>query len=62
MADDKNKKDGRDRERVAGNQDYEVSFLSEKLGVSAETVRRAIRAVGNDRTKVEEYLSTNDKN
>lgn len=62
MADDKNKTDGRDRERVAGNQDYEVSFLSEKLGVSVEAVRRAIRAVGNDRAKVEEYLSTNDKN
>lgn len=62
MADDKQKTGGRDREQVAANQDYEVRFLSEKLGVSAETVRQAIRAVGNDRAKVEAYLSQNHKN
>jgi len=62
MADDKQKTGGRDRERVAANQDYEVRFLSEKFGVSAETVRQAIRAVGNDRAKVEAYLSQNPRN
>ncbi|PPL04320.1 DUF3606 domain-containing protein [Parapedobacter indicus] len=59
MADDKSKVGGRDRERVAGNQDYEIDFLAGKLGVSAEKVRQAIQAVGNDRAKVEVYLSSN---
>jgi len=56
MSDDKNKQDGRDRSRVAGNEDYELSYLEEKLGVSREEVKAAISAVGNDREKVEAYL------
>jgi predicted DNA-binding protein YlxM (UPF0122 family) len=56
MADNKDLRDGRDRERVAGNEDYEVSYLAEKLNVSAEEVRNAIKQVGNSREKVEEYL------
>lgn len=62
MADDKSKMDRRDRERVASNQDYEIDYLSGKLGVSAEKVRQAIQAVGNDRKKVEAYLSSDTKN
>ena len=57
MSDDKNKQDGRDRNKVAGNEDYEVNYLAEKLGVSAERVREAIKAVGNDRQKIEKHLS-----
>lgn len=56
MADDKNLRDNRDRERVAGNEEYEVNYLAQKLNVSAEEVRRAIEQVGNNREKVEEYL------
>lgn len=56
MSDDKNKQDGRDRNKVAGNEDYELSYLEEKLGVSREQVKAAIAAVGNDREKVEQYL------
>jgi len=56
MSDDKNKKDGRDRSRVAGNEDYELSYLEEKLGVLRKQVKEAIAAVGNDREKVEAYL------
>ena len=56
MADDKNLRDNRDRERVAGNEEYEVNYLGQKLNVSAEEVRRAIEQVGNNREKVEEYL------
>lgn len=56
MSDDKNKQDGRDRSRVAGDESYELSYLEEKLGVSREEVRAAIKAVGNDREKVEAYL------
>ena len=61
MADDKNLRDGRDRERVAGSEDYEVNYLAEKLKVSAEEVRRAIKLVGNSREKVEEYLRRGDR-
>jgi len=56
MSDDKNKQDGRDRSRVSGSEDYELSYLEEKLGVSREQVKAAIAAVGNDREKVEAYL------
>lgn len=59
MADNKDLRDGRDRERVAGNEDYEVNYLAQKLNVSAEEVKRAIQQVGNSREKVEEYLRGN---
>ena len=57
MADDKKSRDGRDRSRVAGNEDYELRHVAEKLGVSMEEVRKAVEQVGNDRQKVEAYLS-----
>ncbi|MBG6234619.1 uncharacterized protein YjbJ (UPF0337 family) [Pedobacter sp. CAN_A7] len=56
MADNKNIQDERDRSKIDGNEDYELSYLQEKLGVSREQVRDAIKAVGNSRDKVEEYL------
>ena len=59
MADNKDLRDGRDRERVAGNEDYEVNYLAQKLNVSAEEVRKAIQQVGNNREKVEEFLRGN---
>lgn len=59
MADDKNLRDGRDRNRVSGSEDYELQHLAEKLNVSTEEVRRAIEKVGNSREKVEEYLREN---
>ena len=59
MADNKDLRDGRDRERVAGNEDYEVNYLAEKLNVSEEEVRKAIQQVGNSREKVEEHLRGN---
>jgi len=56
MADDKNLRDHRDRERVAGSEEYEVNYLAQKLNVSAEEVRKAIEQVGNSREKLEEHL------
>lgn len=61
MADDKNLRDNRDRSRVSGSEEYELQYLSEKLNVSTEEVRKAIDAVGNDRQKVEEYLRGRNK-
>jgi len=62
MADNKNIRDGRDRSRVSGSEDYELQHLAEKLNVSTEEVRRAIEQVGNSREKVEEYLKGNRRN
>jgi hypothetical protein len=56
MADNKDQRDGRDRSRVAGNEEYELQYLAEKLNVSVEEVRKAIEQVGNNREKVEEFL------
>ena len=59
MSDDKNKQDGRDRNQVGADQDYEVQYMADKLNASKERVKEAIKAVGNDRQKIEEYLSQN---
>jgi len=56
MADDKNLRDGRDRSRVSGSEDYELQHIAEKMNCSIDEVRRAIEQVGNSREKVEEYL------
>ena len=60
MPDDKNLRDQRDRNRVAGNEDYEIDYLVEKTGASREQVEQAIKAVGNSREKVEEYLKRDE--
>jgi len=59
MPDNITNRGGRDRNRVNINEEYEVRHLTEKLGVSAEEVRKAVKAVGDDRDKVEEYLREN---
>jgi hypothetical protein len=46
MADDRTKTDFRDRDRVNVNEDYELRYWSEKWGVSAEELRRAVAKVG----------------
>ena len=56
MADDKNLRDNRDRERVAGNEEYEVNYLAQKHNVSTEEIKKAIQQVGNNREKIEEHL------
>ncbi len=56
MADNTQIRDERDRSRVSASESYELSYLEEKLGKSREEVKAAIKAVGNDRDKVEEYL------
>ncbi|HEU0113009.1 MAG TPA: DUF3606 domain-containing protein [Flavisolibacter sp.] len=56
MADDKNARDNRDRNRVAASEDYEVQYLADELKTSKEEVRRAISRVGNDREKIVEFL------
>jgi hypothetical protein len=59
MADNKDLRDGRDRSRVSGSEDYELQHIAEKLNVSTDEVRRAIEQVGNSRDKIEEFLKKN---
>ena len=51
-------KGGQDfHELISGSEEYEVQYLSERLGVSREQVIEAIKVVGNERKKIEEYLT-----
>ncbi|HET7806500.1 MAG TPA: DUF3606 domain-containing protein [Pseudolabrys sp.] len=52
MADSKRKRGKSDRSRVAGKQRSEVYYVARKYGVSADTVRKVIKRVGNSRKKV----------
>jgi hypothetical protein len=61
MADNKSNKGQSDRAKVSGDEDYELSFLEEKLGVTRQQVKDAIKAVGNNRSDVEEYLRKGKK-
>ncbi|MCK1733948.1 DUF3606 domain-containing protein [Bradyrhizobium sp. 138] len=45
-----------DRARVAGGQDYEVSYESKKTGRSAPAVKKAVKKVGTSRKRVEKRL------
>ena len=52
MADSKRKRGKADRSRVSGCEPYEVYYVARKNGVSADTVRKVIKRVGNSRKKV----------
>lgn len=54
MADDKTKRGGEDRGRVAGGEDYEVEYFARKHGISKEQAEELISRIGNDRTKLDE--------
>lgn len=45
-----------DRAKVAGSQDYEVNYEKNKMKVSAEEVKKAVKDEGNSRKKVEKKL------
>jgi hypothetical protein len=47
-----------DRARVAGGQDHEVRYESDKTGASRDEVKDAIKEVGNSRDKVEDKLES----
>lgn len=49
MADDKTKRGGQDRARVAGGQDHEVEHFASTHGISTEDARALIAKHGNDR-------------
>ena len=46
-----------DRAKVAGGQKYEVDYEAEKMGRSAQAVKKAVKKVGNERKMVEKRLA-----
>ena len=46
-----------DRAKVAGGQDYEVSYEGKKTGSAAQKVKTAVKKAGNSRSKVEKELA-----
>lgn len=62
MADNKNKNGKNERNKVNSSQEYEVSYLAGKLGVSSQAIAGAKRATGsNDRKDIEAYLKNKKK-
>jgi hypothetical protein len=61
MPDNKELRNKQDRGRVSENENYELAYLEEKMGVSRDEVKAAIQEVGNERLKVEEYLEKNQR-
>jgi len=53
MADDKTKRDFRDRDRVSADEDYEVEYFSQKVGLTLQQVRDLIGKHGNNRETLE---------
>jgi hypothetical protein len=49
MPDHKSKTDNRDRNRVAGGEDYEIDYLVERAGSTREQARELVKRYGNDR-------------
>jgi hypothetical protein len=56
MSDDKSKPGGQDRKRINLDEDYEVRDWSKRLGVSADQLRAAVKAVGDRVDDVERHL------
>jgi hypothetical protein len=53
MADDKQKRDFHDRDRVSGGEEYEVEYFAKKHNLSPEQVRELIKQHGNNRAALE---------
>ncbi|TPI58645.1 DUF3606 domain-containing protein [Mesorhizobium sp. B3-1-7] len=53
MADDKTNRDFRDRDRVSGDEDYEVAYFARKFQLTIPEARELIQKHGNDRETLE---------
>ncbi len=56
MADDPKARSSPDIQLINTNQDHELRYWSEKLGVSREELKAAVQRVGNSAAKVQEEL------
>ncbi|WP_376705521.1 DUF3606 domain-containing protein [Mesorhizobium sp. ISC25] len=54
MADDRSKRDFRDRNRISADEDYEVEYFAEQKGLTPDQVRQLIKTYGNDRGRLTE--------
>lgn len=56
--DDKNNTGYQDRSRINMNEDYEVQYWTEKLGITKEELAQAVELVGTSAAAVEEYVNS----
>ena len=52
MADNKSKRGGGDRTRVAKGEGYELRYFARKHGISRDQAEGLIKRIGNDREKL----------
>ncbi|MFL4512112.1 DUF3606 domain-containing protein [Stenotrophomonas maltophilia] len=57
MSDDKKNTGSPDRDRINVNEDYELQYWTKALGVSAEQLRAAVKAVGPTAAAVRKHLN-----
>lgn len=57
MSDDLTDRGAQDRARISMSEDHEVAYWTDALGVSADTLQRAVDQVGNSAEAVREYLA-----
>jgi uncharacterized protein DUF3606 len=57
--DDKNNRGTADRSRIDVNEDYEVRYWTETLGVSAERLREVVARVGTSADAVRQAVGKN---
>ncbi|AOA72426.1 DUF3606 domain-containing protein [Stenotrophomonas rhizophila] len=56
MTDDKKNAGSPDRDRINVNEDYELQYWTKALGVNAEELRAAVKAVGSTAVAVRKHL------
>ncbi|CAM0118338.1 MULTISPECIES: DUF3606 domain-containing protein [Stenotrophomonas] len=56
MSDDKKNTGSPDRDRINVNEDYELQYWTKALGVSADELRAAVKAVGPTSAAVRKHL------
>ncbi|MBB3854723.1 hypothetical protein FHY29_000098 [Xanthomonas arboricola] len=56
MTDDKKNTGSPDRDRINVNEDYELQYWTKALGVSADELRAAVKAVGPTAAAVRKHL------
>jgi hypothetical protein len=61
MADDRKNTGNPDRQRINLSQDYELRDWAKKFGVTADELRAAVHAVGNDADAVGKHLKSSAK-
>jgi hypothetical protein len=54
--DNKSNNGSPDRKRINVNEDYELQSWSKKFGVSADELKKAVKAVGTSAEAVEQHL------